>query len=72
VDALSEASGGEITTVAPGLKFAPTSVICTWLSPRTGNPGAALMRMGAGAGGLTVSVTVFEGSGPPVAARLIT
>src|SRR5665213_3088076 len=30
VDALSEASGGEITTVAPGLKFAPTSVICTW------------------------------------------
>jgi hypothetical protein len=72
VDWLSEASGGEITTFAPSLKLAPTSGICTWLAPRTGNPGVALVKTGAGPGAATVNVTVFEGSGPPGAERSIT
>ncbi len=66
VDWLSAASGGEITTVAPGLKFDPTSVICTWLAPRTSSPGVALVNTGAAPGLATVSVTVFDcnGAGP--------
>jgi hypothetical protein len=41
-EALNVASGGEITTVAPGLKFDPTSVRLTCSTPCVVNPGEAL------------------------------
>jgi len=72
VDALNDASGGEITTVAPTRKFAPTSVIRTWLAPCTGNSGEALVKNGEGTGAATMSVTALDVSGAPVGARLTT
>jgi hypothetical protein len=42
------ASGGEITTVAPGRKFVPTSVILIRSAPRVENPGETLVRTGPG------------------------
>ena len=59
-------SGGEITTVAPGLKFDPTSVICMRLAPCVENSGDELIRTGTGAVP-TMSDTGFEVRPPPTA-----
>jgi hypothetical protein len=66
LESVTAANGGEITTVAPGRKFAPTSVILAWSAPCPVNSGEALIRLGAGAT-LTVSVTGFDVS-PPLTA----
>jgi len=60
---VTAASGGEITTVAPGRKFAPTSVILTWSAPCIVNSGETLIRLGERAM-LTVSGTALEISTP--------
>lgn len=72
VDALKDVSGGEITTMAPGLKFEPTKVIRSWLTPCTGNSGEALVSTGSATATATVSVTAFEVPFPPVAKKLMT
>jgi hypothetical protein len=69
VEALNEANGGEITTVAPARKLDPTSVMRTWLAPCTGNPGDALVKDGEAAGLATASVTALDVSLPPVTER---
>jgi hypothetical protein len=65
------ANGGEMTTVAPGLKFAPTSVICARSAPWATNSGEALVRTGEGAG-VTVSGIALEVVPPPAAEGLNT
>jgi len=60
---VTAASGGETTTVAPGRKFAPTSVILTWSAPCFVNSGETLIRLGGGPM-LTVSCTALEVSRP--------
>ena len=50
------ASFGEMTTLAPGLKFAPCNVSCIRPAPCTARPGAALVSTGGGpAAGFTIS-----------------
>lgn len=71
LESLTAASGGEITTVAPGRKFAPTNVIRMWSAPCPVNWGETLIRLGEGAL-LTVSATALEVSPPPAAKGLKT
>ena len=71
VESPSAASGGEITTVAPGLKFAPSSVMLTRSTPTVVNPGCALVSCGEAAS-TTVSCTVFDGvDNPPFIFRTV-
>lgn len=58
--------------MAPGLKFEPTKVIRSWLTPCTGNSGEALVSTGSATATATVSVTAFEVPFPPVAKKLMT
>ena len=67
MESVTEAIGGEITTVAPGRKFVPTNVSRTWSAPCPVKPGETLMRVGAGTL-LTTSGTAFDVR-PPRTAR---
>src|SRR5450755_3619480 len=52
--------GGEMTTVAPGRKLAPTSVMRIRSAPWLANSGEMLVRDGPGTAVVTVSITAFE------------